>query len=238
MYLARLLCRTDADWSFAEIGDIRPEPPHMVSSHQTKDPEYFAIPRNLPTIRYPDRAAIAPQMSPLLPCELLLQQSHLFLLCVVLTYNDSRIMPRKTCQIPKNSLSAPRTFVTSSGSPVKFLLHMAMIVSTVLPSLVPPRHIGDCSAIHFFTKNFVICSNQVTEIFSSGHDRAYPNPVPLLLAAPLEVHVTNWKCLHSSASGLTEALLKNLHQPIRQLMRYISLYFFRFPIFILVLRFL
>ena len=35
-------------------------------------------------------------------CALLFRQSHLFLICVVLTYHDSRIIPRKTCQIPRN----------------------------------------------------------------------------------------------------------------------------------------
>ena len=33
-------------------------------------------------------------------------------------------------------------------------------------------------------------------------------------AAPLENHETNWKCLHSSASGLSEALQKYFPQPI------------------------
>ena len=34
-----------------------------------------------------------------------------------------------------------------------------------------PRHTGDCSAIHF-TKNFLICSNQISDMFRSGHDCA------------------------------------------------------------------
>ena len=46
--------------------------------------------------------ATAPQMSLLSLCALLSRQSHLFLICVVLTYNDSRMIPRKTCQIPRN----------------------------------------------------------------------------------------------------------------------------------------
>ena len=65
-----------------------------VFSHQKVYPEYFAESNNIlwnpPTTGYPDRTAIAPQMCPLLLCELLLQQSHLFLICVVLKYNDSR----------------------------------------------------------------------------------------------------------------------------------------------------
>ena len=131
---------------------------HMVSSHQTRDLECVAgsssTPWNPPTNLCPDGIAIAPQMS---LCALLFRQSHVFLICVVLTYNDSRIIPRKTCQIPRNcqckwllvSSSAPRTSLGSSGSPGKILICTGMIVSTVLPSLVPPRHIEDCSAIHF-----------------------------------------------------------------------------------------
>ena len=80
-----------------------------------------------------------------------------------------------------------------------------------------------------FTQNFVICSNQVTNMFRSGHDCtstssarshcyfwsssvfhnvgpsesacrhfAHPNPVPLLLAAPLEVHEMACKYLDLS----------------------------------------
>ena len=65
-----------------------------------------------PTIRYPDWTAIAPQMSPRLPCELLFQQSHLFLICVVLTYNDSRIILARLAKFQRivsvNDLWFPR----------------------------------------------------------------------------------------------------------------------------------
>ena len=47
--------------------------------------------RNPPTILFPDLIATIPQMSPLSLFALLSQQSHLFLICVALTYNDSRI---------------------------------------------------------------------------------------------------------------------------------------------------
>ena len=77
-----------------------------VFSHQKVYPEFFEdssnIPRNPTTIHYPDRTATARQMSPLSLCELPFQQSHLFLIYVVLTNNDSRIIPRKTCHIPNN----------------------------------------------------------------------------------------------------------------------------------------
>ena len=42
---------------------------------------------------------------------------------------------------------------------------------------------------------------------------AYPNPVPLLLAAPVEVHEITWKCLDFLALGFSKALLKYFHQP-------------------------
>ena len=42
---------------------------------------------------------------------------------------------------------------------------------------------------------------------------AYPNPVPLLLVAPLEVHEMLWKCLDFLALGFSKALLKYFHQP-------------------------
>ena len=79
---------------------------HRVSSHQTRDPEYFTdssnIPWNPPSIFHPDLIATVPQMSLPSFCALLSQQSHLFLICVVLTYNDSRIILHKMCQILKN----------------------------------------------------------------------------------------------------------------------------------------
>ena len=43
---------------------------------------------------------------------------------------------------------------------------------------------------------------------------AYPNPVPLLLAAPLEVHEMTRKCLDFPALGFPKALLKYFQQPI------------------------
>ena len=46
------------------------------------------------------------------------------------------------------SSSAPRTFVSSFAFPGKCLFYMGMIVSTVLPSLVPLQRIDDCFEIH------------------------------------------------------------------------------------------
>ena len=139
---------------------------HMVSSHQTRDLECFAdsssIPWNPPTIHCPDLIATAPQMSLLSLCAILSQQSHLFLVCVLLTCNDSRIGFHRTCQNLRNcqckwllvSLSAPGTSFGSCGFAEKFLFSMGRLVATALPNLVPPRHIDDCYAIHFLHRDF------------------------------------------------------------------------------------
>ena len=118
-------------------------------------------------------------MSLLSLCALLFRQSHLFLICAVLTYTDSRIVPRETCQIPRNcqckwllvSSFAPGTSFGSSGSAGKLLYYTGMIVSTVLPNLVPPRH-NDyiVPRLTTFTANFVIRCDQVAKMFRSGHD--------------------------------------------------------------------
>ena len=67
---------------------------HMGSSHQIRDLERFAdrcsIPWNLPTNFHPDLIATILQRCLLPLCALLFQQSHLFLICVVSTYNDSK----------------------------------------------------------------------------------------------------------------------------------------------------
>ena len=155
----------------------------MVSSHQTKDPEHFSdssnIPKNPPTIHCPNLTATAKQMSLLSLCALLFLKSHLFLICVVLTYNDSRISLHKTCLILRKcqckwlwvSLSAPRTFVRSFLFPEKFLFCTGKIVSTVLPSLVPQYSISMIVAwFTSFAKNSVIRCYQTTRIFRSRHD--------------------------------------------------------------------
>ena len=45
------------------------------------------------------------------------------------------------------------------------------------------------------------------------HCAYHPNPVPLLLAAPLVIHEKNWKCLDIQAQGWHVALLKYFHRP-------------------------
>ena len=125
----------------------------------------------------PNLIATAKQMSLLSLYALLFLQSHLFLICVVLTYNDSRISLHKTCLILRKcqckwlwvSLSAPRTFVRSFLFPEKFLFCTGKIVSTVLPSLVPQYSISMIVAwFTSFAKNSVIRCYQTTRIFRSG----------------------------------------------------------------------
>ena len=74
-------------WSFEWFSES-----HTVSSHQTRDLECFAdssnIPWNLPTNFHSDLIATIPQRCLPLLCARLFHQSHLFLICVVLTYND------------------------------------------------------------------------------------------------------------------------------------------------------
>ena len=77
--------------------------------------------------------------------ELLFQQSHLFLICVVLTYNDSRALANSK----ESSVSAPGNSPSSFGFPGKFLFCTGRTVTTKLLNLVPPRHLDDCHAIHF-----------------------------------------------------------------------------------------
>ena len=119
-------------------------------------------------IHCPDFTATAPQMSLLSLYALLFLQSHLFLICVVLTYNDSRIIPRKTFQIPRNcqckwllvSSLAPGTSFGSYWFAERILFCTGRTVTTELPNLVPPRCIDDCYAIHFLHWEF--CDPQLS----------------------------------------------------------------------------
>ena len=89
-------------------------------------------------------------------------QSHLFLICVALTCNDSRIITRKTCQFPRNCqckwlfgfLVGSRNFIRLFWVSWEVFVYMCRIVTTALPNLVPPRHIDDCYAIHFLHWEF------------------------------------------------------------------------------------
>ena len=72
---------------------------------------------NLPTMTHPDLIATIQQRYLLSLCALLSQQSHLFLICMVLTYNDSRKDVHRLSQLQgivsvidfEASYRAPRT---------------------------------------------------------------------------------------------------------------------------------
>ena len=108
----------------------------------------------------------------------------------------------------------PRRLQELLQAPLCFL-GTVMIVSTMLPRLVPLRHNDDCFAFHllharlsqhvFCKKPLLLssssrCHNLGPSVSAYTHC-AYPNPVPRILAAPLEVHETTWKCQHFSAWG-------------------------------------
>ena len=133
---------------------------HMGSSHQITDLECFtdrySIPWNLPTIFHPDLIATIPQTYLLSLCALLSPQSHLFPICVVSTYNDSRKDLHKPCQIPRDcqskwlyaSYSAPRTFASSFRFPENFCFARIRLDPLGWPSIAPRLHIDDCFEIH------------------------------------------------------------------------------------------
>ena len=95
---------------------------HRASSHRIIDLWRFAdrcnIPWNLPTNFHPDLIETIRQRCLLSLCALLSQQSHLFLICVVWTCNDSRRDLHRICRIPRNcpckwlvaSCRAPKNF--------------------------------------------------------------------------------------------------------------------------------
>ena len=60
-----------------------------------------------------------------------------------------QILGKCQCKWHLISLSAPETPLGSYWFREKFLFCTGRTVTTVLPSLVPPRHTGDFSAIHF-----------------------------------------------------------------------------------------
>ena len=133
---------------------------HKMSSHQTRDLECFAdssnIPWNPPTIRCPDLIATTMNMSllPLAHCSL----------SNPISFRSARfrrtMIPGKVFTkfakfqgiVSVNEVWFPRRLQELLSSsfqfPEKFLFYMSMIVSTVLPSLVPPKRMDDCVEIH------------------------------------------------------------------------------------------
>ena len=144
-----------------------------------------------------------------------------------------------TFGFPVGTRNFIRFFQVSWGD---FVLHGYDCTSTVLPSFVPPRHIDDCFAVHFLHRilwSAVVKSPKSSALGTSVPVRRLQEalvifvfnitiwvlrkvriytvrtriPVPLLLAAPLEVHEMTWKCLDFPALGFSKALLKYFHQP-------------------------
>ena len=77
--------------------------------------------------------------------------------------------------------------------------------------------LGTTVPVRLLEEALVLLSSSKCHNFGlSGSEKrycAYPNPVPLLLAAPQEVHEMTWKCLDFLALGFTKALLKYFHRP-------------------------
>ena len=74
----------------------------------------------------------------------------------------------------------------------------------------------DCTSTVFCKKtSFFQSSSRYHNLGPSENacrHNAYSNPVPLLLAAPLEVHEMTWKCFDFLALGFPKAMLKYLHR--------------------------
>ena len=106
------------DWSFAEIVYYSTSAPNgMIGPFSKKSFVWSprirqeilnvsqigkAIQGICPPFFHPDLIATVQQRCLPWLCALLSQQSHLFLICVVLTCNDSRKNLHKLCQIPRN----------------------------------------------------------------------------------------------------------------------------------------
>ena len=155
----------------------------MESSHQTRDLECFAdrksIPWNLPTNFHPDLIATILQKCLLSLCALLFQQSHLFPICVVSTYNDSRKDLHRLCQIPRNCVNDfrfPIWLQEHLQAPLCFLRSWCFAQIRLDP-LGGQVLQNDCistfvSRFTTFTENIVTCFNQITNIFCMKYGSA------------------------------------------------------------------
>ena len=148
-------------------------------------------------------------MSLLSLCALLFHQSHLFLICVVLTNNDF-----KKC--------STRIRLDPLGCLVMHHHGKSMIVSRFTP--LTENLLILCDPVTQMLLSRVFCKK--TLLFSSSRDHnlgpsekcvytlCLPGPCwTFILAAPLEVHEMTWKCHDFLALSLTKALLKYFHQP-------------------------
>ena len=118
-----------------------------------------------------------------------LKQSHLFPICEVSTYNDSRISLHRFCQIPGKcqckgplvSTSAARTSASSFLFAVKFSFYTDMIEYMELPNLVPRYSVSVIvSRFTTLTEDLLLCCYQVTDISCSryGFTCAFPARKP------------------------------------------------------------
>ena len=176
----------------------------MVFSHQTRD-ECFEdgsnIPWNPPTNFHPDLIATCL----LLLCALLSQQSHLFLICVVSTYNESRKDLHKLCQIPKNvsvnDFRLPIRLQEPHYSLLCLLRSFCCACAGLYPLCCQILYHHGISIFPLWARLFQYNFCKKPSVFSSSsryrnldpsesacRHCAYPNPVPFLLATPLVVH--------------------------------------------------
>ena len=146
----------------------------MEFSLQTRDLECFAdkqnIPWNLRTNFHPDLIATIRQRCLPLLCALLFPQSHLFLICVVLTYNDSRKYLHKLCKFQRiisvNDFKLPIRLQELLQAPLCLLRSFCFARIRLNPLGCQVLHDGS------FTENFEICCCQVTKIFCTKYDSA------------------------------------------------------------------
>ena len=153
-----------------------------MSSHLPGGLGHFAdkqsSPQNQLNIFHPSLIATVLQMFPLLLCIPLLQQYHSSRIDEVSKFDASTMNLHRMCPIPmiclckrlSAFLTAPRTFVSSSLFPEKFLFCTGMSVSIEWLNPVLRPRIGDRFEIHTsFVEDFVICCHQVTKLFYSRY---------------------------------------------------------------------
>ena len=122
-------------------------------------------------------ATIQQRCQPLL-CSLLFQQSHLFPICVVSTYNDSKRDLHKLCRIPRivsvNDFRLPIRLQELLQAPLCFLRRFCFARIRLDPLGGQVLH-HDCistivSRITTFTENCATRGCQSPKMFLFGHD--------------------------------------------------------------------
>ena len=135
------------------------------------------VPWNQPTIFHPSKIATILKMFLPLFCAPLFRQSHLFPICVVLTYNDSRKDLHKLCRVPRNCqckwLRLPIRLQELLQAPLCFLRSFCFARIRLDPLGSQVLH-HDCTSMIVsrfttFTENFVVWCYQVTKIFCTRY---------------------------------------------------------------------